>query len=66
MRTKEKWKVEIGKSEMNQGRLTEEFRDRTKSFAAGVVRLYVKLPKAREEVRILGKPPKPNFATSHQ
>ena len=40
---------------MNQGRLTEEFRDRTKAFAAGVIRLYVKLPKAREEVRILGK-----------
>jgi four helix bundle protein len=40
---------------MNQGRLTKEFRDRTKAFAAGVIRLYVKLPKAREEVRILGK-----------
>jgi hypothetical protein len=40
---------------MNQGRLSEEFRGRTKGFAAGVIRLYVKLPKAREEVRILGK-----------
>jgi four helix bundle protein len=40
---------------MNQGRLTEEFRDRTKAFAAGVIRLYVKLPKAREEVKVLGK-----------
>jgi four helix bundle protein len=38
-----------------QGRLTEEFRERTKGYAAGVVRLYVKLPKSREEVRILGK-----------
>ena len=27
------------------GRLSEEFRGRTKSYAAGVVRLYVKLPK---------------------
>jgi four helix bundle protein len=39
---------------MNQGRLSGEFRDRTKLFAAKVVRLYVKLPKAREEVRVLG------------
>ena len=40
---------------MNKGRLSEEFRDRTKAFAAGAVRLYVKLPKVREEVRVLGK-----------
>ena len=40
---------------MNQGRLSEEFRNRTKAFAAGVIRLYVKLPKAREEVKVLGK-----------
>ena len=32
-----------------------EFRNRTKKFAASVVRLYVHLPKAREEVRVLGK-----------
>jgi hypothetical protein len=38
-----------------QGRLSEEFRGRTKSYAAGVVRLYVKLPKSREEIRVLGK-----------
>ena len=38
-----------------RGRLTDEFRARTKLFAASVIRLYVKLPKAREEVRILGK-----------
>ena len=40
---------------MNKGRLSEEFRARTKAFAANVIRLYVKLPKAREEVRVLGK-----------
>jgi len=40
---------------MNQGRLPTEFRNRTKLFAAKVIRLYVKLPKAREEVRVLGK-----------
>ena len=38
-----------------KGRLSEEFRNRTKAYAAGVIRLYVKLPKAREEVRTLGK-----------
>ena len=40
---------------MNQGRLSSEFRDRTKLFAAKIIRLYVKLPKQREEVRVLGK-----------
>jgi four helix bundle protein len=40
---------------MNQGRLSEEFRGRTKAFAAGVIRLYAKLPKTSEEVRVLGK-----------
>ncbi len=40
---------------MNQGRLSAEFRDRNKAFAAGVIRLYVKLSKTREEVRVLGK-----------
>lgn len=38
-----------------KGRLSEEFRSRTKNYAAGIIRLYVKLPKAREEVRVLGK-----------
>src|SRR5947207_9267200 len=42
------------KTEM-QGRLPEEFRQRTKLYAAGVIRLFVKLPKEREEVRVLGK-----------
>ena len=40
---------------MNRGRLSVEFRARTKAFAAGVIRLFVKLPKGQEEVRILGK-----------
>src|ERR1017187_8964711 len=38
-----------------RGRLTDEFRARTKLFAAQSIRLYVKLPKVREEVRVLGK-----------
>ena len=38
-----------------KGRLSEEFRGRTKMFAAQSIRLYVKLPKVREEVRVLGK-----------
>jgi four helix bundle protein len=37
------------------GRLPEEFRQRTKHYAALVIRLFVKLPKSREEVRVLGK-----------
>ena len=40
---------------MNQGRLSVEFRNRTKKFAASVIRLFVKLPKVRDEVRVLGK-----------
>jgi len=31
-----------------------EFRERTKAFAASIIRLFAKLPKAREEVRVLG------------
>jgi four helix bundle protein len=42
------------KAEM-KGRLSEEFRARTKLFAARSIRLYVKLPKDREEVRVCGK-----------
>jgi four helix bundle protein len=38
-----------------KGRLSEEFRARTKLFAAQSIRLFVKLPKGREEVRVLGK-----------
>jgi len=40
---------------MNQGRLPAEFRDRTKQFASTIIRLFVALPKAREEVRVLGR-----------
>jgi four helix bundle protein len=40
---------------MNQGRPSTEFRDRTKKFAAATIQLFVKLPKGREEVRVLGK-----------
>jgi four helix bundle protein len=36
-------------------RLSEELRGRTKRYASAVVGLYVKLPKEREEVRVLGK-----------
>jgi four helix bundle protein len=39
---------------MNRGRLPMEFRERTKAFAASIIRLFAKLPKAREEVRVLG------------
>jgi four helix bundle protein len=40
---------------MRQGRLSEEFRNRAKAFAALVIRLYVSLPKNKEEARICGK-----------
>lgn len=40
---------------MNRGRLSEEFRGRTKRFASGVIRLYVGLPKKREEVSVIGR-----------
>jgi four helix bundle protein len=40
---------------MNQGRLSEEFRNRTMNFAKSIIRLFVKLPKNREEVRVLGR-----------
>jgi len=36
-------------------RLSDELRGRTKQYASAVVRFYVKLPKEREEVRVLGK-----------
>ena len=35
-------------------RLSAELRQRTKNYASVVIRLYVELPKAREEVRVLG------------
>lgn len=47
--------MESNNPERRAGRLSEEFRGRTKRFASSVIRLYVRLPKAREEVRTLGK-----------
>ena len=41
--------------EMREGRLPLEFRDRAKGFVAQVIRLYVNLPKEREEVRVCGR-----------
>jgi four helix bundle protein len=38
-----------------KGRLSVDFRDRAKHFAAQIIRLYVKLPKEREEVRVCGR-----------
>ncbi len=40
-----------------KGRLSEEFRGRTKRYAAQIIRFYVQLPKSREEVRVIGKQP---------
>ena len=41
--------------EMRECRLTEEFRTRTKRFAASVIRLFVQLPKNRDECLVCGK-----------
>ena len=35
-------------------RLSQELRDRTQRFASAVIRLYVALPKNREEVKVIG------------
>ena len=35
-------------------RLSEELRQRTKRFASDVIRLFVKLPRQRDEVKVLG------------
>ena len=35
--------------------MTEEFRGRTKRFAASVIRLYVRLPKRQEEATVIGR-----------
>ena len=40
---------------MRNGRLTTEFRNRTKRFGALAIRLYSTLPKNREEVKVCGK-----------
>jgi len=43
------WKLEIEMEEgKSRGRLSAEFRERTKLFAARIIRLYVSLPKERE------------------
>jgi len=36
-------------------RLSEQLRVRTKDYASAVIHFYVKLPKEREEVRVLAK-----------
>lgn len=36
-------------------RLSEELRARTRHYASEVIRFYVKLPKQREEVKVLGR-----------
>ena len=36
-------------------RLSSELRDRTKNYASAVIHFYVRLPKERDEVRVLGK-----------
>jgi len=40
---------------MTRGRLPVEFRERTKKYASATIHLFVKLPKSREEVRVIGK-----------
>ena len=36
-------------------RLSEDLRGLTKRYVSSIIRFYVKLPKGREEVRVLGK-----------
>ncbi len=36
-------------------RLSEDLRQRTKRLASGIVRLFIRLPRQREEVSILGR-----------
>jgi four helix bundle protein len=36
-------------------RLTDDLRKRTKAFASSIIRIYVALPKQREEVSVLAK-----------
>jgi four helix bundle protein len=40
---------------MREGRLTDEFRARTKKFAALIIRFYVQLPNGRDEVEVCAK-----------
>ncbi|MGB6222299.1 four helix bundle protein [Haloferula sp.] len=40
---------------MRKGRLPDAFRERTKRFAAAVIRLFVALPKDQPETQVCGK-----------
>lgn len=39
---------------VKEGRLSVEFRSRANAFASGTIKVFVKLPRNRDEVRILG------------
>lgn len=36
-------------------RLSSELRDRTKAFASAIIKIYISLPRQREEVQVLAK-----------
>ena len=40
---------------MQKGRLNDEFRARTKRFASSVIKLFVSVPKNRDEARVCAK-----------
>jgi four helix bundle protein len=40
---------------MREGTLSDEFRARTKKFAALIIRFYVQLPKDRDEVQVCAR-----------
>ncbi len=40
---------------MVKGRLPQAFRDRTKRFASQIIRLFVSLPRKREEVQVIAR-----------
>lgn len=46
--------VPTGNAELNM-RLTQELRDRTKHYAALIVRFYASLPRQQDEVSLIGK-----------
>lgn len=48
-------KMESSHAGQRGGRLTEVFRGRTKRFASGGIRLFVKLPKRQEEAIVVGR-----------
>jgi len=53
-----KWKRKAWgstKVEMREERLSDEFRARTKKFAASLIRFYVQLPKERDEVQVCAR-----------